>query len=181
MRRFLEFEVTLLDLHPRIWRRFEVHEELSFVALHRAIQHAFGWEDVHAFSFSDPGRPPTLLCEPGGESLGFNPKFAGEEPIKAFYQTRRAGKRIHYLYDFGDRWLHEVKLVARHKRETDLQRRLIAGERACPPEDCGGSDGYADLVDLHATEPDSEYVLDWLGESDPAVFDVEARRAAFDG
>ena len=50
--------------------------------------------------------------------------------------------------------------------------------RACPPEDCGGAWGYADLKKTIADPSDEEHEerLEWLGLEDPADFDP----AAFD-
>lgn len=53
--------------------------------------------------------------------------------------------------------------------------RCVGGERACPPEDCGGVPGYADLVDAMADRdhPERERFLEWLDQPfDPAAFDV---------
>jgi hypothetical protein len=43
--------------------------------------------------------------------------------------------------------------------------RCIAGERACPPEDCGGPPGYFDLLHAMAdpNHPEREELLQWLG------------------
>jgi hypothetical protein len=52
----------------------------------------------------------------------------------------------------------------------------IDGKRACPPEDCGGVWGYADLLDTIKDPNHSEHeeMLEWLGgDFDPEKFDVE--------
>jgi hypothetical protein len=51
----------------------------------------------------------------------------------------KVGDKVNFEYDFSDSWMHTVKLIAsaeysRQKKEV----KLLAGERACPPEDCGG-------------------------------------------
>jgi hypothetical protein len=55
------------------------------------------------------------------------------------------------------------------------------GEGACPPEDCGGPGGFADLKDLLAGPPSTERdeMRTWAGEGyDPAHFDLTAANAA---
>jgi hypothetical protein len=60
----------------------------------------------------------------------------------------------------------------------------VVGERACPPEDCGGAFGYMELVEIVATlgHPRHKDLLRWLGidkgtDFDPARFDLaEANR-----
>ena len=55
-----------------------------------------------------------------------------------------------------------------------------AGKRACPPEDCGGSWGYANLLEA-LSDPDHEEheeSLEWLGEEfDPEEFEPKAVNA----
>ena len=46
-----ELEITLLDIEPRIWRRFAVPADLTLADLHRVIQEAMGWYDVHLHQF----------------------------------------------------------------------------------------------------------------------------------
>ena len=57
------------------------------------------------------------------------------------------GKAIEFEYDFGDGWIHEVKLssVGEFKENDDYAVRFIDGKRACPIEDCGGVWGYEAL------------------------------------
>ena len=52
-----------------------------------------------------------------------------------------------YEYDFGDSWQHTVTLVDILRRDFKLTYpRCVSGERACPPEDCGGVEAYAQIV-----------------------------------
>lgn len=51
----------------------------------------------------------------------------------------------------------------------------IEGERACPPEKCGGTPGYEHLLYvLHDPEREEYYeMLEWVGEDfDPERFDA---------
>ncbi len=53
---------------------------------------------------------------------------------------------------------------------------MIDGENACPPEDCGGPWGYAELAAALSdpAHPEHEEVLEWVGdEFDPKSFDLE--------
>jgi len=56
------------------------------------------------------------------------------------------GVRSFYEYDFGDSWQHEILPEKVFRAEVNVEYpRCFAGKRACPPEDCGGPGGYADL------------------------------------
>ena len=53
----------------------------------------------------------------------------------------------------------------------------LAGERACPPEDAGGSYGYAEMLEALAdpTHDEQESYIEWLGRPfDPEFFDLKA-------
>ena len=85
------------------------------------------------------------------------------------------GARFLYEYDFGDCWRHEIeleKILPAVQEET--YPKLIAGERACPPEDCGGVVGYANFLEEIGDEnhPGHERSLEWVGGYfDPERFD----------
>ncbi len=53
MPKYFEFEIELLEITPRIWRRFLINNEATFMNLHYAIQQAFGWQDYHLYEFLD--------------------------------------------------------------------------------------------------------------------------------
>ncbi len=172
-----QFEITLLDIQPPVWRRIEVPETYSFWDLHVAIQDAMGWTDshLHCFDIADGLRErhigivtddfPDDEAEPGWEV-----------PIRdVFHQP---GIRVHYTYDFGDNWEHLVELEAVKPKASRTEYPICTGgERACPPEDCGGAWGHAELLDILAdpSHPDYEDTLEWIGgEFDPEAFDPEA-------
>ena len=52
MARYFDLEVSLLEIEPRIWRRFLIHSEANFMNLHCAVQQAFGWQDCHLYELS---------------------------------------------------------------------------------------------------------------------------------
>ncbi|MBK8129655.1 MAG: plasmid pRiA4b ORF-3 family protein [bacterium] len=48
----------------------------------------------------------------------------------------------------GDSWVHELVLEAiLQGRKPAVYPRILAGERACPPEDCGGVWGYEQFLE----------------------------------
>jgi len=52
----------------------------------------------------------------------------------------------------------------------------IKGRRACPPEDCGGTGGYTDLLRIIRNPRDEQYerMMQWLGgKFDPEYFDLD--------
>jgi len=95
--------------------------------------------------------------------------------------ARHEGDSFGYEYDFGDSWEHDIlleKLIA--AEPGGRYPACVAGERACPPEDCGGTPGYEELIDILADPGHDEHedMLRWLGidnghDFDPARFDVD--------
>ena len=51
-----------------------------------------------------------------------------------------------YEYDFGDGWQHELLLEEVLFGEESFQQICVAGKRCCPPEDCGGMQGFAGVL-----------------------------------
>jgi hypothetical protein len=82
-----------------------------------------------------------------------------------------------YLYDFGDYWRHEVLVTAIDRPGETRDPICLAGERACPPEDCGGRHGYEAFLTAIQDPNHEEYeeTLAWAGgHFDPEAFDVRA-------
>ena len=42
MPKYFDLEISLLEIEPRIWRRFLIHSQATFMDLHDAVQQAFG-------------------------------------------------------------------------------------------------------------------------------------------
>jgi hypothetical protein len=54
--------------------------------------------------------------------------------------------------------------------------RCLGGERACPPEDVGGPEGYAEFLAAlaDAGHPEHEAMREWIGRRfDPDEFDAD--------
>ena len=67
-----------------------------------------------------------------------------------------------YLYDFGDGWEHEVEMIGGGGGECPA---VVAGEGVCPPEDDGGSHGYAEFRKVLAdpAHPEHDHLRGWAG------------------
>ena len=147
------FKIELMGIEPLIWRIIEVPSTYTFWDLHVAIQDSMGWLDYHLHSFRllpPRKRKPILIGIPYDE---FEDDFeedtlAGWEiPVNQF--LNEPGDEAVYEYDFGDGWCHKVMLEGINLQEAGKQYpHCLSGERACPPEDCGGIPGYYNLLDI---------------------------------
>jgi hypothetical protein len=172
-----QFKVTLKGIRPPIWRRIQVLGSCTFWDLHVAIQDAMGWFDCHLHEFS-VFSPSAKRVERIGIPSDLAPAIA---PILPGWELRidryfSAGNpRADYYYDFGDDWRHSVALEKVLRREPSVSYpRCVAGRRACPPESCGGTWGYEELVRKLAdpSHPEHGELLEWLDRPfDPNRFD----------
>jgi hypothetical protein len=84
---------------------------------------------------------------------------------------------IVYTYDLGDEWQHEISLEAVvPAMEAGPCPRCLAGEGACPPEDCGGMAGFRKLLAAWSGDDDGAraQALRVLGDGfDPDAFDPQ--------
>jgi len=129
------------------------------------IQQAMGWEDGHLHMFSTPRRD---YGSPDPE-LG----HADEREVTVAEVLARPGATMLYLYDFGDGWEHDIVLEKVLPPDSVVGVSCLAGQGACPPEDCGGAWGYASLKEALADPKHEEHedLLDWLGFDSAADFD----------
>jgi len=107
-------------------------------------------------------------------------------PLATYFNSKDFQYEIEYTYDFGDFWVHEVIFEGIFDPEPNKNYPIcIGGERACPPEDCGGMDGYekllANLKKKHGERTEDEVEkIQWLKdytsgqEFDPEYFDPES-------
>lgn len=174
-----QFKITLKNINPQIWRDIQVPKNYNFWDLHVAIQDAMGWEDyhLHQFNMEDPitGNDvrvgiPDEDCFDGYEIIP-----GSKAKISRYFLAPR-DKAI-YEYDFGDGWEHEIVLEKILLADEGVKYpKCIAGERACPPEDCGGSWGYEELLDIIKDPKHYEYeeIMEWLADDfDPENFTPE--------
>ena len=86
-----------------------------------------------------------------------------------------------FEYDFGDSWEHDlwVKCVRDYAAGEEPVIKLLKAHGACPPEDCGGVWGYAELLELNKKKRKSaedKERLEWYDipkDFDPEDCDLE--------
>lgn len=184
---YYDFNVSLADIEPRIWRRFLIAADATFADLHQAIQDAFGWDGGHLWEFMEPSRKGGIIA--GAPNFGFDEGTdvpdAGTVSLTAFFGGKGGAKKCLYLYDFGDGWYHHVVLKKTVSDSGDFRQQLVGGERAGPLEDCGGVPGYERMAAFVVTgeDPygdDPEELADWIDDWHPDEFDLEAVKQSFD-
>lgn len=171
-----QLRITLLEVEPPVWRRVVVSQDVPLPRLHSIIQAALGWQNAHLHQF----RVGQLSF--GEPTLEYGPGPIDHRQITLHQILPRAGATCIYEYDFGDGWEHEVQLEKELPADPAAGHtpRCTAGERACPPEDCGGPHGYLALIAAiqNPGHPEHAEYRDWLGGAfDPEAFDLQAANA----
>lgn len=164
-------KVTLKGVEPWIWRRLTVPSDYSLADLHDVLQLAMGWTNSHLHQFLAGG---FRYCPPDPEDeLAEDVPTDDSASIRLYEVLRIPGARLVYEYDFGDSWEHDLEVeTIRPAAKGEATPSCAAGERACPPEDCGGYSGYEDFLRAiqDPINPEHEEMLSWCGGS----FDAEA-------
>jgi hypothetical protein len=199
-----QFFIKLEDVEPIVWRRFVIPAETTFKRLHDTIQFTMGWQDAHLFEFdlekeSNKNRLEIVEDEEMYEQHQFNKRQAemknGTEIVNKY--EKRAHERVMktdmrlahktklpkyvennpefiYRYDYGDDWLHRVRL---EKIVLDYEYGhpvLLEGEGVCPPEDIGGPGGYQHFVEVYndSSHPEHKWMKEWAGDRYPKPLDI---------
>lgn len=173
--------LTVGSIQPCIWRRLLVCETMWLSGLHDAIQAAFGWFDYqnHVFSvgekrYGNPVRREGAMVEDDRDVSLSEARFSGHEHLA-------------YDYLFAEGWhvgIRVEKIIRPGKKRAYPV--CVAGERAGPPEDCGGLEGYKDMI-CCLKHPETDLGREWrrwLGagydpeKCDPAAINRALKRLA---
>ena len=162
----VQIKVKLLEVSkPPVWRQLQLRADTPLDQLHEILQAALGWQNshMHVFTFAD-------------EEFGVRDPELGhaDERKVTLGELTDIGARFRYTYDFGDDWEHEITIEDLLDPDPETHYPiLVASKGACPPEDCGGTWGYANLKQALNDPSHDEHqdMLDWLGLEHASEFD----------
>jgi Plasmid pRiA4b ORF-3-like protein len=165
-------KITLDDVEPTVLRRVDVPFDIRLDRLHLTIQAAMGWTNSH-------------LYELRAGDVGWSTPYPDADWSGDFLDARKARlddvledigtNKLIYLYDFGDGWEHTIKVERLADPAPALYPRLIEVSGRCPPEDCGGPWGYAEMLEAIADPKHERHaeLTEWIGDD----FDPHADQA----
>ena len=168
-------KVTLKDCTQPVWRRIEIPVSITLPALHGVMQVLMGWQDYHLWAF-EAGRRRFALPDPDG--MDDMLPVADARRVKLSDLVIRKGEKLLYNYDFGDDWRLEIVVEAVSNAEQGVRYpRCLHGERAGPPEDCGGAPGFEELLAARRKPKSARAreLLEWVGPDwNPEGFNLAA-------
>jgi len=174
--RIFTLHLSVVGVAPPVWRRLVVRESMWLSRLHDSIQVLFDWFDyqTHAFNlddlrFGNPLKRDALTIE--------DDRDVTLADLDLEHRTR-----FTYGYHFGEGWQVDIKVEKTGTPQKGVHYPLCTGgERAGPPEDCGGVEAFHDMLAC-IKEPHTELGrewLEWLGpDYDPDSCDVEKMNKA---
>jgi hypothetical protein len=169
--RVLFLRLVVAGTQPRVWRRLLVAETMWLSRLHDSIQIAFDWFDyqTHVFAlddlkFGNPLKRDDLVIEDDRDVTLSDLNLAHRD-------------RMAYDYQFGEGWRVDIRVEKTAAAVKGVRYpACVGGERAGPPEDCGGLEAFHDMLAC-LKEPDSDLGREWLGwlgpEYDPNACDLD--------
>lgn len=187
-----KLKIELAYSEPKIYRTVIVPENFNFHQLHLVIQLIMNWDDSHIYQFNlgAPYRSDAVRLIDIDDDFDndfddfFGSGYTDFDSSKTLISDYFNGqlKKVNYIYDFGDDWIHIIKPLKKPNEEV-LFPVCIKGENAAPIDDIGGIPGFYDLLEIinkkrkNAEERD---MLEWYGipkgksYNDLFGFDIDA-------
>jgi len=156
------FKIDLINTEPLVSRTVKVSSETTLYLMHHIIQTVMGWENRHLYEF-------TINTLRFADSRLVDEDFGDITDVKKALLEDvfpKTGTIAIYLYDFGDGWKHKLELIEiSNAPQNELLPSLVSGQNACPPEDCGGTFRYRELLEILPDPSHEEYesIVEWLG------------------
>ena len=180
--RSLTLSVTLNDAPVEITRELTVPSTLRLSHFAGVLIRAMGWEGYHLSIFVN-GKTwygdrfsVEQWREDGMEHVECYSDFTVGDVLP------RKGSKVIWEYDLGDGWRHTIRVEESKPSSYGMRDvTLSKAKGACPPEDCGGVWGYANLIEIMAdpSHPEHEEYKEWLGHKlQPGRFNIAKARKA---
>lgn len=146
-----QLKITIEYTKPPVWRRIIVPDGITFEDLHKVIQAAFGWEEMHLhdFSFSDPEKS-SISPEEAMDSFFSDDLDETQTYLDDYIKDN---SWIRYTYDFGDEWRHKIVLEKELPDYKERYAQIIKYKGNNFAEDSGGvwgGDIVSDIFDMEA-------------------------------
>lgn len=176
-KREFHIRIKLNNAPVKIWRELVVPSNITLELLAYVLIDAMGWQHEHLYQFVAKNNVYYVnsfqMKERANSFMPFFSRVVERNSEKTTLEMvlQPKGERMKFEYDFGDSWTHElwVKAARDYAPGEEPAIRLLKGQGACPPEDCGGVWGYAELLELRTKKrktADDKERLEWYDITD---------------
>lgn len=171
----LDVELGLVKGNGPVKRSFLVPLDITFGDLHDILQIGFGWQNLHLHEFRLKKRLVRIgMFLPDDPFMDdFSPQDLLDEKLTHLSDYIPRVGTVEYEYDFGDSWIHTIKVGQVTTAVGLVHPECTAGVGSTPPEDCGGMYGYSHLCKVLSDPSCEEYeeLLSWAGDEFGLPFD----------
>lgn len=175
--------VKLNNAPVNIWRELVVPSNITLEMLAYVLIDAMGWRHEHLYQYHTKNGVCFLnsreLKHRNDSFFAFmsRVRYKNSEKTSLEQVIQPKGERLKFEYDFGDSWTHDlwVKGTRDYASNEEPVIKLLKAHGECPPEDCGGVWGYAELLELNKKKrktADDKERLEWYDI--PKGFDPES-------
>lgn len=180
--------IKLNNAPVNIWRELVVPSNITLELLAFVLLDAMGWEHEHLYQFIGKNGVHYINSQEMKEQernsfLAFfsRVQYRNSEKTSLEMVLQPKGERMKFEYDYGDSWIHDLWVKGARDYATGEEPviKLLKAHGECPPEDCGGVWGYADLLEMNkkkrktAEEKDRLEWYDIPKDFDPEDCDLE--------
>lgn len=183
-----QLKISLFDTAPSIWRRILIPTSATFWELHSAIQDVFQWNHSHLhqfFYYEKLFNKHLIFGIPTDEDEMYDMIVYPSWRHKISKYLNLEEPTLKYVYDLGDNWLHLIELENILPTEKGVKYPIcIDGKLNSPPDDCGGTHGFDELLEVLADPTHEEYeeTKQWVESIKGCPFDpkqFDAREVTF--
>ena len=183
MKQEFHIRIKLNNAPVNIWRELVVPSNITLEMLAYVLIDAMGWRHEHLYQYFDKNNTCYMnssgLKHRNDSFFAFMARLRYKNTEKTSLEMvlQPKGERLKFEYDFGDSWTHDlwVKGARNYAPNEEPIIKLLKAQGECPPEDCGGVWGYAELLELNKKKrktADDKERLEWYDI--PKGFDPES-------
>lgn len=129
--------VVSASLGKGCYRHIRISTSDTLETLHSAILDAFGFEDDHAHAFFLDNRLWSDADSYYSEVIEDAERFTKDYPLGSV--GLRPGMAFKYVFDFGDEWAFQLKLLSALEEPTDAPR-ILRSVGDAPPQYGGAAE-----------------------------------------
>ena len=146
-----QLKIMIKNSRPSIWRRCVVPAGITFSQLGVILNEIMGWSGYHlsAFEFYHAKLRFEEIMDDIDSWYDYEVAESADYIIDYYMENE---KWFTYIYDFGDDWTHRVTIEDIILNFDYNYPVVLKYKGNCPPEDCGGIDGYYEILDQQLSE-----------------------------